>query len=218
MSLLNLKNIIAQKNASLNNSQNTQNVARPEKSGGPPENLAHKLSGQAARTKKPTKWKMVVTEKSDNTNAPPGENEATEKLFRLQSSEPACRKIVRAAAKIADQLTDDDRRSFARVLRRCLRARHQPSWDIEKKKMVSKPDYRTQLAAVTLGLAYTEGPPTQKVAVAHAQVPTSEMLERYRESPAMLEALRAASGLGAAVEIEGQVIDLEEMTPNEGVQ
>ena len=66
-------------------------------------------------------------------------------------------------------------------LERCLEATHS-FYDIVTEKVISVPDYRTRLAAVTMVLAYTEGLPVERREMVTRRFTTLEDLEKQTQN------------------------------------
>ena len=121
------------------------------------------------------------------------------------------RKVVKMAARLADLCTQQDLEDDARVIREATLATHH-CFNVETKKMETVPDHKTRLAATTLRRAYVEGLPDRKVSVVVNDAETAaEVVDRIRNSPEMLAALRtmAAHGLGQVQAGDGEIIDVE---------
>ena len=142
-------------------------------------------------------------------NSAPAFVHAQEKMTALVRNEPAVRKVIKAAARIADFITDDDRAENAKVIRDAKGANHR-YYDMKSKEWTVTPDHKTRLAAVALELAYDEGLPVQRsVAMAGSFKDASELLATLNESPAAREALKLLSNMGIQVEDEGSIIELK---------
>lgn len=132
---------------------------------------------------------------------------AERKLTKTIKEEPAVRKVVKAAARLADFITDEDREENARVIREAKRATMR-IYSKEKKDLVEVPDHKTRLAAATLDLAYTEGTPVKRsVSITADFRSADEIIGAIQASPEASRALAALSGLGIQLEAEGQVIN-----------
>jgi hypothetical protein len=133
------------------------------------------------------------------------------KAAGLNPGAQAVRKVVRMAARLADLCTEQDLEDDARVIREATKATHR-SFNLETKTMDEIPDHKTRLAATTLRRAYVEGLPDRKVSVVVNDAETAaEVVDRIRNSPEMLAALRtmAAHGLGQVQVGDGEIIDVE---------
>lgn len=134
---------------------------------------------------------------------------AEEKLGELFKNEPTVRRLVRRAASLADRITEVDRDATLQAIRRALHA-HISIYDHHAMQLVKVPDHKTQLAAATLLLAYDEGTPVKRIAaVVQSHTTAAERVEALKQSPEMFKAMRALSGLGVGVEVEGVLIDVE---------
>jgi len=137
------------------------------------------------------------------------------KLEALRKQEPAVRKILRKAAILSDLITEEDLEQDAQVIRDACDAMHH-IFDPKLKCMVSVPDHRTRLAAVTLRRAYVEGTPVHReIKFTKEFRSVDENLATLRESPEGMRTLRALSALGVGLEINGETIAANEL---EGVQ
>lgn len=131
------------------------------------------------------------------------------KLNTLQKKESSVQRVVKAAARLADRITEEDRAKFKDKLIECMDA-SRTFYSATEKIMITEPDHKTRLAAITLALAYDEGTPIQRVsAVVSHHTPASETVEKYRQSPAMMAAIKAASGMGMSLELQGEIIDID---------
>jgi len=147
----------------------------------------------------------VLTEAQKNTG--PALARAPTKIETLAKNEPAIRRVVRASARLADLITDKDVKDSMRVVREAKGA-NQKHYDNATKDFVEYPDHKTRLAAVTLERAYDEGTPVNRIAaVIHHHQSAEEVIDRFRESPEMMQALKAFSGMGLQLEMDGQVLD-----------
>lgn len=138
----------------------------------------------------------------------PREAAANRKLGDLRTNESAVRKIVRASASIAAMITNEDREKAIQVIREAMNA---TVWvyDPGTRRHIHSPDWKTRLAAVTLGLAYGEGLPVKRIAaVVHDHTTPEDRLRAFQDSPQMTNAIRALSGLGVSMVAEGDVIDI----------
>jgi hypothetical protein len=127
------------------------------------------------------------------------------------SMTPAVQKIVRRSAKLSALITDDDVAESMEVIRQAKRATTR-FYDQNEKRIVEHPDCKTRLAATTLERAYDEGLPDRKVSVVVNDAETAaEVVDRIRNSPEMLAALRtmAAHGMGQVQAGDGEIIDVE---------
>jgi hypothetical protein len=91
-------------------------------------------------------------------------------------------KIIKKAALIGELLTENDQAENLRVIREAKQACHVY---ITKKGEIKVPDHKTQLAAVTLDLAYREGKPVERAEVLHGDAkdfPT--LLKKLQQSEA----------------------------------
>lgn len=126
----------------------------------------------------------------------------------LTRAEPAARRVIKGAARLADRITDKDREAAVGAIRAALDAKL-TIFDAINKKLIQPPDHKTQLAAATLLLAYDEGLPVRRIeAIVHNARTPEERMEVLRGSPEMLKAMKAMSGI-AVLEMDGEVIDAE---------
>ena len=136
------------------------------------------------------------------------------KLSALVKKDPTFRKVIKAAARFADLLNDEDMEENLRVIREAKKATHR-FYDIASKTWTYTPDHKTRLAAVALQLAYDEGLPVQRsVAVTGSFKDAGELLATLNESPAAREALKILSNLGIKVENDGEIIELVDPSEN----
>jgi len=127
---------------------------------------------------------------------------AESKLLFLTKNAPTIRRVVRAAARLADLCTGEDLEADARVIRDATNATHR-CFNTATKQMEIVPDHKTRLAAVTLRRAYVEGLPVKRaVTLTGKFVSADEILDRMRRSP---EALRLFPHLAAPDTLEGGV-------------
>lgn len=136
------------------------------------------------------------------------------KLEGVMKLEPAVKRVVRASARLADLITDEDRAENMRVIRDAKKAstRH---WDQGEKKWVIIPDNKTQLAATTLQLAYDEGTPVKRSITITSDFRSAEEIVRaINASPEASRAMAALSGLGLSLEAGGEVINTIPETVN----
>jgi len=132
---------------------------------------------------------------------------AEKKLRETITAEPAVRKVVRAAARLADFITPEDRAENARVIREAKRAMHRV-YSKEKKDLIEVPDHKIRLAATTLELAYDEGTPVKRsVTITSNFRSAEEIVQAITSSPEASRALAALSGLGLSLETGGEVIN-----------
>ena len=127
----------------------------------------------------------------------------TEHLSEQKQPNPsaALKKIQKAAARIADSLTDADTEECLRVVREAKKATHR-IFDQTLRRMIEVPDHKTRLAAVMLSLAYDEGLPIQKkIQVVQEFRSADDILERFRQSPEAMRMLRTLADLDSAGEI-----------------
>ena len=136
---------------------------------------------------------------------------ATAKLSNLVRNEPAIRKVIKAAARIADFITDEDRAENAKVIRAAKSATHR-YFDLKSKEWTESPYHKTRLAAVALELAYDEGLPVQRsVSISGSFQDAAELMETLNESPATSEALKMLSNMGIKVEAgDGDYLSVSE--------
>jgi len=132
---------------------------------------------------------------------------AEKKLRETITAEPAVRKVVRAAARLADFITPEDRAENARVIREAKRAMHRV-YSKEAKDLIEVPDHKIRLAATTLELAYDEGTPVKRsVTITSNFRSAEEIVQAITSSPEASRALAALSGLGLSLETGGEVIN-----------
>lgn len=132
---------------------------------------------------------------------------AEKKLQRAMKEEPAVRRVVKAAARLADFITPQDREDNARVIREAKQATTR-IYSKEKKDLIEVPDHKIRLAATTLELAYDEGTPVKRSVTITSDFRSAEdILEALRQSPEAVRAMRALSGLGISLEADGQTIN-----------
>ena len=146
-------------------------------------------------------------------------------LARARSREgpkPAANSIPqRVAASLTGILTDEDLADVAAVYREGLKAT-QRIWvedatvDERGRRMgrwEHHPDYRVRKACADMIAAYKEGLPVQRQQVLIEKFEsTGEKMERYRQSPEMMNVLKALSGLGMQLEVGGEVMK-RDVTP-----
>ena len=143
----------------------------------------------------------------------------SERLTKLIQKEPAVKRVVRQAARIADMITDEDRVKAKQVITEALGA---TSWRAACKgevggRGVQEPDYKTRLAAATLQLAYDEGLPVKRSVVLTGNFANAEELaQALRSSPEAEKALKTLAGLGIAIENEGEIIEMEANNGEDG--
>ena len=126
------------------------------------------------------------------------------------------RQVVRKAAVLADLCTGEDLETDARVIREACDATHRV-FDIEAKHTVMVPDHKTRLAATTLRRAYVEGTPVKReVKIIQDFRSTDDVLADFRQSPEGMRTLRALSGLGAGMEIDGEIVPPEDIQETGG--
>ena len=129
------------------------------------------------------------------------------KLTKAMKEEPAVRKVVKKAARLADMISDDDRQRAKDVIREAMEAVTRV-YDHKSKSLDIQPDHKTRLAAATLQLAYDEGTPIKRSVTISTEFRSAEdILEAMRRSPEASRAMRALSGLGIPLEIEGEIIN-----------
>jgi hypothetical protein len=139
---------------------------------------------------------------------------AEKKLQKVIKEEPAVRKVVRASARLADFITQEDREENARVIREAANATMR-IYSKEKKDLVEVPDHKTRLAAATLRLAYDEGTPVKRsVTIASDFHSADEVVRAIQSSPEASRALAALSGLGLTLEADGEIINTIPETVN----
>lgn len=148
----------------------------------------------------------VVTPEPEKSH--PGEN-SEKKLFELSRHEAAVKKVVKRSATLADRITEDDMQAGMLALRNALKAEN-VIYDGASRQLVRNPDSKTQLAAFTLMMAYVEGTPVKRIAAVVADARSVEdRIHNLQESPEMANALRSIAGIGAAIEIDGEILDIE---------
>ena len=132
---------------------------------------------------------------------------AEKKLQRAMKEEPAVRRVVKAAARLADFITPQDREDNARVIREAKQATTR-IYSKEKKDLIEVPDHKIRLAATTLELAYDEGTPVKRSVTITSDFRSAEdILEVMRQSPEATRAIRALSGLGIEIEADAETIN-----------
>ena len=105
------------------------------------------------------------------------------KAANLKESHNAVRKVVRAAARLADLCTTEDLETDARVIREATTATLK-RWDQDSKRLIVEPDHKTRLAATTLRRAYVEGTPVKReIVLTSTFVSAEEIIEQLRQSP-----------------------------------
>lgn len=135
-----------------------------------------------------------------------GISDAEAKLTKAVRADPPARKVVRLAARLADRITEDDRQKAVEVIRGAMSASI-TTYDPKKRALVELPDFKTQMAAATLLIAYDEGTPIKRVAAVVSHVDSEDMVARFRDSPEMLSVMKTISGLGMKLEVGGEVIE-----------
>lgn len=139
------------------------------------------------------------------------QKESVRKLSELTHVESAVRKVVKRAAVLADLCTGEDLETDARVIREACDA-HCRFFDVVTKTWSIIPDHKTRLAATTLRRAYVEGTPVKReVKIIQDFRSTDDVLADLRQSPEGMRALRAMAGLGVGLQIEGEIIELEDV-------
>ena len=142
--------------------------------------------------------------KDDVTPAEKG----AQKLAKAMKEVSAIRKVVRASARLADFISQEDREDCARVIREAKQATMRV-YSKEKGDLIVIPDHKTRLAATTLELAYIEGTPVKRSVEIKAEFESADMLiERLRSSPEAMRMIRAYSEKGIPIQHQGQVPDL----------
>ncbi len=137
---------------------------------------------------------------------------AEKKLSSVVKSEPAVRRTVRAAARIADRLTEGDREKALETIRGAMEAEN-VIYDGSARKLVRTPEYKTRLAAATLLLAYDEGLPVKRQITLTGDFKGAEdVMDRFRNSPEGAKTLAGLVGLGLKLEVGGEAIDIETET------
>jgi len=102
-----------------------------------------------------------------------------------------------------------------RAIREARKATHR-IFDPEARRMIEVPDHKTRLAAVALMLACDEGLPIRReVMIGGDSRSADDVLKVFRSSPEGMRTLRALSGVGAGLEVDGQVIEVGDLS---GVQ
>ena len=140
---------------------------------------------------------LINQEKNDESQlaVDNGVAHAERKLHGVMKEEPAVRKVVRAAAKLADFITPEDRAENARVIREAKNAVTR-IYSKEKKDLIEVPDHKIRLAATTLELAYDEGTPLKRSISINADFKSAEdILDAMKRSPEAARAMRAISGV-----------------------
>ena len=139
------------------------------------------------------------------------QRQAEERLKKSVRLEPAVKKIVKQAARLADMITDDDRVKAKTVIREAMDATCWRSDGSGKSsRIVVEPDHKTRLAASTLQLAYDEGLPVKRSIVLTGDFKTSDEFAKMIEgSPEAARAIQTLAGLGIGIENEGEIIDVE---------
>jgi len=155
---------------------------------------------------------------SDPKTSGPETSRARKKLEGVIKKEPAVAKVVKAAARLADFITPDDRANNARVIREAKEAIYH-HYDKATKSLVSQPDHKTRLAATTLELAYDEGLPVKRSIVLSGSFKSAEeMMGVIQSSPEAEKALKVLSGLGINLEESdeetGPIIEMENRENN----
>ena len=129
------------------------------------------------------------------------------KLTQAIKDERLVRKVVRASARLADLITDDDRIRAKAVIREAMEANTRV-YDGKAKALDIQPDHKTRLAAATLQLAYDEGTPVKRSVTITSDFRSAEdILEVMRQSPEATRAIRALSGLGIEIEADAETIN-----------
>lgn len=127
-------------------------------------------------------------------------------IEEIVRKEPAVRKVIKAAAKLADFIEHEDRAESMEVIRNAKRAMHH-IYDQDLHKLVEVPDHKIRLAAVALERPYDEGSPIKRTVTLTGDFQSAEQLiERLQSSP---EALKAIMGSGIQVAVDGEVIEGE---------
>ena len=134
---------------------------------------------------------------------------AEEKLKKSVRLEPAVKKIVKAAARLADLITDEDRIENIRVIRDAKKAKTR-LWNHIEKRWEEMDDCKTQMAAATLQLAYDEGLPVKRSIVLTGDFSTAEeLVKMVNQSPAAQQAIDTLKGMGVTLEMDGEIISEE---------
>lgn len=128
-----------------------------------------------------------ATVEKDEERQNPALARAERKMVALTKKVPAIRRVVRAAARLADLNADLDGEDLMKAIREAKHATYHV-YDKETKQLLEMPDHKTRLSSVALELAYREGLPAKNVRVdAESFLSADEILARMRQSP---EALR----------------------------
>jgi hypothetical protein len=121
------------------------------------------------------------------------------RLLKLRKEDHPIRAIVKASARLADIITDEDRERAKEVIRQAMDAEHR-IFDPATREMIVVADHKIRLAATTLFLAYVEGTPVRReVSVTANFEPLDSVLERLKESP---EARRMLSSMGMNLDVQ----------------
>ena len=204
MSLKNLKAELDTLNAIQENRPNSISSPKPKKTGKPKNGPAapRASAGQDSRTSQISRY-------SEDENE--SQKASIRKLDEIVKAEPSVRKVVKRAAVLADLCTDEDLETDARVIREACDANHR-YFDIATKTWSIIPDHKTRLAATTLRRAYVEGTPVKReVKIIQDFRSTNDVLADIRQSPEGMRTLRALSGLGVDLEIEGEIVSAEDV-------
>ena len=134
-------------------------------------------------------------------------DKAVHKLAKAMKEEPAIRRVVRAAARLADFITPEDREENARVIRNAKRATMR-IFCRDAQRLLEVPDHKTRLAATTLELAYDEGTPVKRSVEIKAEFESADVLiERLRSSPEAMRMMRVYSEKGIPIQHQGEDLD-----------
>jgi Zn-dependent M32 family carboxypeptidase len=134
-------------------------------------------------------------------------DKGVQKLAKAMKEVSVIRKVVRASARLADFITQEDREDCARVIREAKQATMRV-YSKEKGDLIEIPDHKTRLAATTLELAYIEGTPVKRSVEVKADFESADVLiERLRSSPEAMRMFRAYSKQEIPLQHQGQVPD-----------
>ncbi len=130
--------------------------------------------------------RQPTTVEKDEERQNPALARAERKMVALTKKVPAIRRVVRAAARLADLNADLDGEDLMKAIREAKHATYHV-YDKETKQLVEMPDHKTRLSSVALELAYREGLPAKNVRVdAESFLSADEILARLRQSPETL--------------------------------
>jgi hypothetical protein len=192
MSLKNLKALL-----------NPENGEKP-KNGPAGVARARKLDRDSISTIQPKGKRDAVA-----TGDPANIRKSCEQLEKMRKEEPAVRRVIKTAARLADLCTAEDLEVDARVIRDACEATHR-IYDTETQTLLVVPDHKTRLAGTTLRRAYVEGTPVKReIVLTGGFTSAEEILAKLQASPEAQRTFAALAGHGIKVISEGQDIEMD---------